>query len=90
MAEFYRQYCLFALVVSLGTFFIYYLPALYKARAREIKNTFTTHIVLSSVVFIVVTFFLAPIVSFVQVVGLFSKVDTFQLGLESEMFKSDD
>lgn len=89
MLDFYYYYLLFAITVSLVTFIIYYLPALYRAKSEKVNNTFTRYLILSSVIFIVITGFMAPFIATVVIMSMFSKVDKFQVGLEGEMLKSD-
>ena len=80
-------YLIFALTTSICAWLFYYMPAVREARQRSIKNSFTNSPVLSSVVYIVISTFIAPTIF----VALFSNEHSKQFyeALRQEILKQD-
>lgn len=80
-------YLVFALTTSICAWLFYYIPIIAEAKRKEIKNTFTNSPILSSVVYIVISTFIAPTIF----IALFSErhAKLFRDALQEEMLKQD-
>jgi hypothetical protein len=80
-------YLVFALSTAICVWLFYYLPIVRAARASGVSNTFTDNPILSSIVYIIISVFIAPMLF----VPLFSeaKAQLFRQALQEEIFKQD-
>jgi len=81
-------YCVFALATSVTTLIRFYLPVLRAARAQGVSNSVTNNPVLGVVVYVVITFFLAPVVFSTLIVNTHGT--QFMNGLYKSMVVSDE
>lgn len=80
-------YAVFAISTAICVWLFYYLPVVRAARASGVSNTFTDSPILSSIVYIVISIVIAPMLF----VPLFSetKAILFRQALQEEIFKQD-
>jgi len=80
-------YIIFALTTSLCAWLFYFMPAVKEAKHRGINNSFTNSTVLSSVVYIIISTFIAPTIF----IALFSNQHSKQFyeALRQEILKQD-
>lgn len=80
-------YTVFALTTSICAWLFYYIPLVAEARQRGVSNTFTNSPVLSSIVYIVISSFIAPSLF----IPLFSEQQgkLFREALRGEILKQD-
>lgn len=80
-------YVVFALTTSICAWLFYYMPIVREARQRSINNSFTNSPILSSIVYIVISTFIAPTIF----VALFSNQHSKQFyeALRQEILKQD-
>jgi hypothetical protein len=82
-----ESYLLFAFSTSITACYLWYWPLLRKAKLENIKNSFTDNPILSSIIYIFVSAFIAPVL----LMPLFSDemAKKFELGLSKEILKQD-
>jgi hypothetical protein len=82
-----EYYLLFAFSTSITACYLWYWPLLRKAKLENIKNSFTDNPILSSIIYIFVSAFIAPVL----LMPLFSDemAKKFELGLSKEILKQD-
>jgi hypothetical protein len=80
-------YVVFALTTSICAWLFYYIPAIREAKQRAIVNTFTNSPILSSIVYVVISTFIAPTIF----LALFSDrhAKLFREALREEILKQD-
>jgi hypothetical protein len=80
-------YTIFALSTAICVWLFYYLPIVRAARAIGISNTFTDSPIISSIVYLVISTIIAPMLF----MPLFSetKAQLFRQALQKEIFKED-
>jgi hypothetical protein len=80
-------YLVFALTTSICAWLFYYLPISREALQKGVKNTFTNSPLLSSIVYIVISTFIAPMLF----LPLFSETHgkQFRQALREEILKQD-
>jgi len=80
-------YLIFALTTSICAWLFYFIPAINEAKQRSINNTFTRSPVLSSIIYIVISSFIAPTIF----IALFSSEHSknFYRALREEILKQD-
>lgn len=80
-------YAVFALSTAICVWLFYYLPVVRAARASSISNTFTNSPILSSIVYLVISIVIAPMLF----IPLFNntKGELFRQALKEEIFKQD-
>lgn len=80
-------YLVFALSTAICVWLFYYLPIVRAARASGVSNSFTNSPILSSIVYIIISVFIAPMLF----APLFSeaKAQLFRQALQEEIFKQD-
>jgi hypothetical protein len=80
-------YLIFALTTSICAWLFYYMPVVREARKLGIENSFTNSPILSSVVYIIISTFIAPTIF----VALFSNQHSKQFydALRQEILKQD-
>jgi hypothetical protein len=80
-------YIVFALSTSICAWLFYYLPVTREAKSRGIENSFTSSPVLSSIVYIVISTVIAPMLF----LPLFSEIHgkQFRQALREEILKQD-
>jgi len=80
-------YLVFALTTSICAWLFYYMPIITEAKKKAVNNTFTNSPVLSSVVYIVISAFIAPTIF----IALFSErhAKLFRDALREEILKQD-
>lgn len=80
-------YTIFALTTSICVWLFFYIPLVKEASQRGVKNSFTASPVLSSVVYIVISTFIAPSLF----IPLFSEHHgkLFRQALREEILKQD-
>jgi len=80
-------YLVFALTTSICAWLFYYVPIIAEAKKKAIVNTFTNSPILSSVVYIVISTFIAPTIF----IALFSErhAKLFREALREEILKQD-
>lgn len=85
--ELMGYYALFALSISLAATYLWFWPLLQQAKVQGIQNAFTGYPILSTIIYVLVSTIVAPILVF----PMFSSVmaDRFKHGLETEMLKAD-
>lgn len=78
---------LFAFSTSITACYLWYWPLLQKARTQNIKNSFTGYPILSTLIYIVISAFIAPVL----VMPLLSNnmAEKFEHGLSKEILKQD-
>jgi hypothetical protein len=82
-----EYYLLFAFSTSITACYLWYWPLLRKAKLENIKNSFTDNPILSSIIYIFVSAFIAPVL----LMPLFSDemAKKFEHGLSKEILKQD-
>ena len=85
--ELIGYYALFALSISLAATYLWYWPLLQAAKSQNIQNAFTGYPVLSTIIYIMLSTVVAPILVFPMFSDAMAK--RFQHGLETEMLKPD-
>lgn len=85
--ELIGYYLLFAFSISLSACYFWFWPVLQEAKAAGTKNSFTEYPVLSTVIYIVISTIVAPLLIF----PMFSSKMAlqFESGLRSEILKPD-
>jgi len=80
-------YLVFAIATSICAWLFYYMPAVREAKQKGIVNSFTRSPVLSSLVYIIISTFIAPTIF----VALFSNQHSklFYEALRNEILKQD-
>lgn len=80
-------YTVFALTTAICAWLFYFIPVVAEAQRKQIINTFTKSPYLSSIVYVVISTFIAPTIF----VALFSKTHSkqFQDALRQEILKQD-
>ena len=85
--ELIGYYLLFAFSISISACYFWFWPLLQEARTARIQNSFTYYPVLSTVIYILVSAVVAPLMIF----PMFSSAMAlrFEIGLRSEILKPD-
>lgn len=78
---------LFAFSTSITACYLWYWPLLQKARTQNIKNSFTGYPILSTLIYIFISAFIAPIL--VMPLLSSSMAEKFEHGLSKEILKQD-
>ena len=80
-------YVVFAFTTSICAWLFYFMPAVREAKNKGIVNSFTTSTILSSVVYIIISTFIAPTIF----VAIFSNEHSkqFYKALREEILKQD-
>ena len=86
--ELIAYYLLFAFSTSITACIFWFWPLVQQAREAEVSNTFTQYPKTSTVVYILVSALVAPVLVF----PMFSEPMAlrFQMGLRTEIFKADE
>jgi nicotinamide riboside transporter PnuC len=82
-----EYYLLFALSTSITSWYIWYKPLVRKARETNIKNSFTEYGKLSSIVYIIVSSIIAPVIVLPLLSSQFA--ENFERGLAKEILKNE-
>ncbi len=85
--ELIGYYLLFAFSISLSACYFWFWPVLKEAKATGINNSFTQYPVLSTIIYILISVIVAPILLFPMFNALMAL--QFETGLRSEMLKPD-
>ena len=80
-------YVVFALTTSICAWLFYFLPAVNEARQRNINNSFTRNPLISSIVYVVISTFIAPTIFMALFSNHHSKL--FYNALREEILKQD-
>ena len=82
-----EYYVLFAFSTSITACYLWFWPLLQKAKAQNITNSFTGYPVLSTLIYIFISAFIAPIL----IMPLLSNnmAEKFEHGLSKEILKQD-
>lgn len=82
-----EYYLLFAFSTSFTAWYLWFWPLMRKAKADNISNQFTKYPILSSVIYILVSAIISPIL----VIPLLSSThaEAFERGLATELLKQD-
>lgn len=82
-----EYYVLFAFSTSITACYLWFWPLLQKAREQNIKNSFTGYPILSTLIYIFISAFIAPIL----IMPLLSNnmAEKFEHGLSKEILKQD-
>jgi preprotein translocase subunit SecG len=82
-----EYYVLFAFSTSITACYLWFWPLLQKARSQNITNSFTGYPVLSTLIYIFISAFIAPIL----IMPLLSNnmAEKFEHGLSKEILKQD-
>jgi len=80
-------YVLFAFSTSITACYLWFWPLLGKAREQNIKNSFTGSPILSSLIYIIISAFIAPILIMPLLSN--SMAEKFERGLSKEILKQD-
>lgn len=82
-----EYYLLFAFSTSITACYLWFWPLLQKAKSQDIKNSFTDHPILSSIIYIFISAVIAPVL----LMPLFSNdmAEKFELGLSREILKQE-
>lgn len=85
--ELIGYYALFALSISLAATYLWFWPVLQTAKSQGIKNAFTGYPILSTIIYVMLSTVVAPILVF----PMFSNAmaERFKHGLQTEMLKPD-
>lgn len=85
--ELIGYYLLFALSISISACYFWFWPLVQEARAAKIKNSFTQYPVLSTIIYILISAVVAPLMVF----PMFSAAMAlrFEIGLRTEILKPD-
>lgn len=85
--ELIGYYLLFAFSISLTACYFWFWPALQEAYAKQVNNAFTQYPILSTVIYILISAMIAPLMIF----PMFSSAMAlqFETGLRAEILKSD-
>jgi hypothetical protein len=82
-----EYYVLFAFSTSITACYLWFWPLLAKAKEQNIKNSFTDSPVLSVVIYIIISAFIAPILIMPLISN--SMAEKFERGLSKEILKQD-
>lgn len=82
-----EYYVLFAFSTSITACYLWYWPLLQKARTQNIKNSFTGYPILSTLIYIFISAFIAPVL--VMPLLSNSMAEKFEHGLSKEILKQD-
>jgi hypothetical protein len=85
--ELISYYLLFALSTAIAACYLWFWPMVQQAKAQGVQNSFTEYPVLSTVVYILVSTVVAPLL--VPPMLSESIAQRFQAGLHREIFKQD-
>jgi hypothetical protein len=85
--ELIGYYLLFAFSISISACYLWFSPIMRLAKESGVSNSFTQYPKLSTIVYILVSAAVAPVLIF----PMFSEAMAikFQMGLRSEIFKAD-
>jgi uncharacterized membrane protein YdjX (TVP38/TMEM64 family) len=85
--ELISYYLLFALSTAIAACYLWFWPMVQQAKAQGIQNSFTEYPVLSTVVYVLISTIVAPLL----VPPMLSETiaQRFQVGLHREIFKQD-
>jgi hypothetical protein len=82
-----EYYVLFAFSTSITACYLWFWPLLQKARAQDIKNSFTGYPILSVLIYIFISAFIAPVLIMPLLSN--SMAEKFERGLSKEILKQD-
>jgi hypothetical protein len=82
-----EYYVLFAFSTSITACYLWFWPLLQKARAQNITNSFTGYPVLSTIIYIFISAFIAPVLIMPLLSN--SMAEKFEHGLSKEILKQD-
>jgi hypothetical protein len=82
-----EYYVLFAFSTSITACYLWFWPLLQKAGEQGIKNSFTTSPILSSLIYIIISAVIAPILIMPLLSN--SMAEKFERGLSKEILKQD-
>lgn len=85
--ELIGYYVLFAFSISISACYFWFWPVLQDAKQLQIKNSFTEYPVLSTIIYILVSAIVAPLILFPMLNAAMAL--RFELGLRTEMLKPD-
>lgn len=85
--ELIGYYLLFALSISITACYFWFWPILREAKGAGIANSFTQYPILSTVVYIIVSTLVAPLLLFPMLSTAMAL--RFEIGLRTEMLKTD-
>jgi hypothetical protein len=85
--ELIGYYLLFAVSISISACYFWFWPALRDAKKLDINNSFTQYPILSTVVYIIISAVVAPLLLFPMFSG--AMAIRFDIGLRSEIMKTD-
>jgi uncharacterized membrane protein YdjX (TVP38/TMEM64 family) len=85
--ELISYYLLFALSTAIAACYLWFWPMVQQAKAQGVQNSFTEYPVLSTVVYVLISTIVAPLL----VPPMLSETiaQRFQAGLHREIFKQD-
>lgn len=82
-----EYYVLFALSTSITACYLWFWPLLQKAKSQKITNSFTENPKLSTVIYIIISTVVAPILVLPLVSNTLA--EKFELGLSKEILKQE-
>ena len=82
-----EYYVLFAFSTSITACYLWFWPLLQKAKAQNVKNSFTDYPTLSSLIYIFISAFIAPVLIMPLLSN--SMAEKFEHGLSKEILKQD-
>ena len=82
-----EYYLLFAFSTSITACYLWFWPLLQKAQEQNIKNSFTGYPILSMLIYIFISAFIAPILIMPLLSN--SMAEKFERGLSKEILKQD-
>jgi hypothetical protein len=85
--ELISYYLLFALSTAIAACYLWFWPMVQQAKAQGVENSFTEYPVLSTVVYVLISTVVAPLL--VPPMLSESIAQRFQAGLHREIFKQD-
>jgi len=85
--ELISYYLLFALSTAIAACYLWFWPMVQQAKAQGVQNSFTEYPVLSTVVYVLISTVVAPLL--VPPMLSESIAKRFQAGLHREIFKQD-
>lgn len=82
-----EYYIIFALTTGIACWFVFYWPVMQEARAEGIDNVTTQNPMLSSVVYIIISTIIAPVLIIPFLSN--SRAEQFKEGLRKSIFEKD-
>lgn len=82
-----EYYLLFAFSTSITACYLWYWPLLKRAKSQNIKNSFTDNPILSSLIYVIISAVIAPVLLFPLLSN--DMAEKFESGLSKEILKQE-